>query len=1105
MEDPYGDNSKKYLDMEFFRSKNFNIQSDPKNELTLYAKLLDSGGRNITNEEFTSDVSTSGNWTDAKYSFGSSDCFAEDSNVVPATVVIDVSSRSKGIIGTLELQLMTLEEDGEEGWFKLSHTKSKMTGTTGEIYIKYSYRLPNRNSENERQMARPSLVMMDPTFQENPEFATEDPNQLVIKVLRAKGVMIADKSILRRGKGSSDPLVKISINTPKKINKSTRSIPRTLNPEWMEMFTFDMITDPSLIITFTVFDRNRATFNVFLGKCTLKLRDFADKRPRIIKCQLKNKNNEADSESRGEIELGFHWRFNVETQKKIVRTGGLTGGKRGLLSFNPLSKLKEALTHQDESENESDGDPSNEVPDEEEQTEAEKQKQKEEKEKIEADLREKTKDIEIKDGDYSCHIHLIEARDLKAENWDGTSDPVVYVECFGQKQNSQTIHGVTSCVYDEVLIFQMKGLTTEDVENGIISISVKDANSVPAMKSKMIGSWTIDATGIYLRPDHELHRQWIALMDDEDVEDVGVQGYLKLSVQLVGPGEKPKVHNEEEELAKERIEEANNGGDIGSLVMSVPNIQKTWSYVVMSVYRAESLPIMDGSVLGVTTTKTDAFVQLQVGNTKPVKTRIVTTKGNREQLNPEFNYELWMPVSVPTMTNLIKASVWDNDVSRNEIIGYINEKYNILDRMDPKTSGIKWINLYGAFENKNNSTIKDNIKKAGKFTKKFGKMIVQNELNWKTYYNSNPEHGVCYKGRLLANFRIETKLPASRAEKYKDRVEPFRRKIKPLKLNFEPKTQQLQFMALIAMGNELPDTRLLGIGDATMYVKIAFGEHEVSTNAQPNKGGVCVWNEKLQIDPSKYPIDEDMIPDFFIYLYKTGTATPICYRRIKAVDVLKKGFLEKSKWWLLKEEKDNDQIPAGIFPGQVLIKLGAGTPEQMKKAIPEWEDSFRRMTQRQAVVLRMHIYQAKNIRPTDDNGLADPYVQVKCKGMEGMTEVHPMTLFPQYYKTIEFKGLSIPTDKEFIPQVALKLYDKDTIGSDDIMGVALFDLTSDACSFTDDPDDPPPKAQWIEFFDEEPGDGEGRIQVSAQVILGDASIAARLGPPPSIVPEMRKA
>ena len=74
--------------------------------------------------------------------------------------------------------------------------------------------------------------------------------------------------------------------------------------------------------------------------------------------------------------------------------------------------------------------------------------------------------------------HIIEARDLKAENWDSTSDPVVYLECFGQKQNTQTVYGVTSCVFDEVLIFQMKGLTAEDVENGVINLAVKDANGI---------------------------------------------------------------------------------------------------------------------------------------------------------------------------------------------------------------------------------------------------------------------------------------------------------------------------------------------------------------------------------------------------------------------------------------------------------------------------------------------------------------------------------------------------------------------------------------------------------------------------------------------------
>ena len=42
-----------------------------------------------------------------------------------------------------------------------------------------------------------------------------------------------------------------------------------------------------------------------------------------------------------------------------------------------------------------------------------------------------------------------------------------------------------------------------------------------------------------------MYRQWVALMDDEDAGDVGIQGYLKLSISIIGPGEKPVVHNEE--------------------------------------------------------------------------------------------------------------------------------------------------------------------------------------------------------------------------------------------------------------------------------------------------------------------------------------------------------------------------------------------------------------------------------------------------------------------------------------------------------------------------------------------------------------------------------
>lgn len=44
-----------------------------------------------------------------------------------------------------------------------------------------------------------------------------------------------------------------------------------------------------------------------------------------------------------------------------------------------------------------------------------------------------------------------------------------------------------------------------------------------------------------MNKDHELYRQWVPLMDDEDPEDTGVQGYLKISVAIIGPGEKVKV------------------------------------------------------------------------------------------------------------------------------------------------------------------------------------------------------------------------------------------------------------------------------------------------------------------------------------------------------------------------------------------------------------------------------------------------------------------------------------------------------------------------------------------------------------------------------------
>jgi hypothetical protein len=157
----------------------------------------------------------------------------------------------------------------------------------------------------------------------------------------------------------------------------------------------------------------------------------------------------------------------------------------------------------------------------------EEQKKKDEEE---AAKKKELFDIDIKDGDYQVQVHIIEARDLAAKNYNGTSDPVCYVECFGQKRNTQVVHNVTSCVFDEVFIFNARNMDKEKFQEEVVRISCFDSGMMGAMNT-LIGAYAFDATMVYTaNKDHEFYRQWVPLMDDEAKEDVGVQGYLKITV-----------------------------------------------------------------------------------------------------------------------------------------------------------------------------------------------------------------------------------------------------------------------------------------------------------------------------------------------------------------------------------------------------------------------------------------------------------------------------------------------------------------------------------------------------------------------------------------------
>lgn len=48
---------------------------------------------------------------------------------------------------------------------------------------------------------------------------------------------------------------------------------------------------------------------------------------------------------------------------------------------------------------------------------------------------------------------------------------------------------------------------------------------------------------VYYNKNHELYNQWVALTDTYDKGDKGIQGYAKVSVAVLGPGDKLAVRS----------------------------------------------------------------------------------------------------------------------------------------------------------------------------------------------------------------------------------------------------------------------------------------------------------------------------------------------------------------------------------------------------------------------------------------------------------------------------------------------------------------------------------------------------------------------------------
>eukprot|EP00854_Cymbomonas_tetramitiformis_P009272 gene9272-10983_t len=225
-------------------------------------------------------------------------------------------------------------------------------------------------------------------------------------------------------------------------------------------------------------------------------------------------------------------------------------------------------------------------------------------------------------GQYVVRVHVLEVSGLVAKDSSGTSDPFCRVTCGGHTRQTNTISATLSGMYNELFTFEIEIENLSDLEVEKINIDVMDSNTI--LSDVLIGSTELELGTVYASsPHHELWRQWIALASTG-----GIQGFIKLSVVVLAPGDEQIIHDEREDETADRDKEVDG---ISNVLMPV--------CAELEEYELKVALVTQGC---------DAYAQVSFGGTAEVKTKVLDSR------NPVWAEELHMPVFLPALSDTIR-------------------------------------------------------------------------------------------------------------------------------------------------------------------------------------------------------------------------------------------------------------------------------------------------------------------------------------------------------------------------------------------------------------------------------------------------------------------
>lgn len=533
-------------------------------------------------------------------------------------------------------------------------------------------------------------------------------------------------------------------------------------------------------------------------------------------------------------------------------------------------------------------------------------------------------------------------------------------------------------------------------------------------------------------------------------KDRGIQGFLLVSINVIGPGDAFLVHDREAEIAKELATSSSpflpatpSLPDAGhSIVLMPPTIDLKLHFLLVKVFKAEGLPAMDEGGL-MLSSGIDAFVQIAFASNSTCKSSVVTVKGT-SNLSPEFLEELWIPVLTPTLSRNIMVSVWDRDLGRkDEVVGISSHDYQqvpsstcpggILASHDAgvkKKSGSDEEEVFlGTEEPEDQETVEP------RWFNLYGPPLRRINKKRAQVVSQNPELGSTYRGRVLLSMeKVESPMPSESERFHTKRMKdtPPMSTAVTNESRF-PKTVKYVLRCALYCGADIPQFHSLASTKTKMRVTISIGSYEMHFEPQPvRKDGRADWEQYKERWPIVLPADLTQLPDVIVVLSRQlekDDFIGVSFARAPAADFFVKGFTAKSEWIHLKEEVSRRQTKYALdksqSPGSLLMRIGFGREEIAARQPWGEEDElfapFRNLTVHREI--RVHIFQfRKLVIPEGKTRLPNPFVSVTCCGQTKKTAPKYKTLDPLFYESLVFM-VQVPADVVFSPDLVFRLHD----------------------------------------------------------------------------------